>query len=369
MILKKLFIERAVVDYPETLVIQKRISLEPEIVDDARAVFDYVSSAADPIQKGKETLFLTRNQGAFVRNCPGTSYYTCCDYEILHVGTFCTMDCAYCILQAYFHPPVLQYFVNHDTLLQELKTLFSTPSIHRIGTGEFTDSLIWQHWTNLNKRLIKTFASQTGAVLELKTKAVCVDALKHLDHNRKTIMAWSLNTPRVMESEERNTASLKARLKAAAQCQSWGYPLAFHFDPMVIYDGCETDYRKVVEMLFSTVSADNIVWISLGTFRFMPQLKPTIENRFPDSTMVYGEFIPGMDGKMRYFKPLRIALYQQVISAIRSFAPDVPLYFCMEDDDVWQQSMGFIPDKPGGLGRMLDESAVNHCNLNPSWLK
>lgn len=367
--LKKLFVERRAAHYKEAVLMQERLALQAEIVDDARRVFDYVSSSRDPIQTGKETLYLTRNQGAFLRNCPGTSYYTCCDYEILHIGTFCTMDCSYCILQAYFHPPVLQYFVNHDTLVHELEAVFSEPAIHRIGTGEFTDSLIWEQWTDLSELLVTTFASQSNAILELKTKTVNIDALRHLNHNRKTIMAWSLNTPQVMARDERNTTSLRARLKAAARCQSWGYPLAFHFDPMIIYEGCETDYRRVIEMLFAYVAPENIVWISIGSFRFMPQLKTTIETRFPDSRIVYGEFITGMDGKMRYFKPLRIDLYRKIIADIRLFAPYVPVYFCMEDDEVWQQTMGFVPEKPGGLGRMLDKSAVKHCGLNPGLLQ
>jgi hypothetical protein len=50
--------------------------------------------------------------------------------------------------------------------------------------------------------------------------------------------------------------------------------------------------------------------------------------------MIYGEFIPGLDGKMRYFKPLRIELYQKVVAAIKSLAPNVIIYFCMEDDEV-----------------------------------
>ena len=132
---------------------------------------------------------------------------------------------------------------------------------------------------------------------------------------------------------------------------------------MVIYDGCEEDYRRVVEQLFSHVSADNIAWISLGAFRFMPSLKPIIHKRFPDSKIIYGEFIIGLDGKMRYFKPLRIGLYQKMISWIREFAPEVLIYFCMEDDEVWRKSLGFIPPDRGGLPKMLDESAVRVCGL------
>ena len=274
------------------------------------------------------------------------------------------MDCSYCILQSYFHPPVLQYFVNHEDLTAQLRHLFSGKKLCRIGTGEFTDSMIWEIWTDLSKLLVPEFSKQSHSVLELKTKTTAIERLKTLNHNKKTIVSWSLNTTRVIQNEERGTASLDARLDAASKCQAWGYPLAFHFDPMVIYDGCEDDYKKVVEKLFSSVSKDNIVWISLGTFRFMPTLKPIIEKRFPDSKIVYGEFIRGLDGKMRYFKPLRIDLYKKMVLWIRQFAPDLLIYFCMEDDEVWKKSMGFVPDDYGGLANMLDQSARLHCDLD-----
>ncbi len=234
---------------------------------------------------------------------------------------------------------------------------------HRIGTGEFTDSMIWEPITRLSDFLVPRFARQPDAVLELKTKTVAIDALKGLDHNRKTIVSWSLNTPRIIGSEERGTASLDARIRAAARCESWGYPLAFHFDPMVLYDGCEAEYQSVLTALFNHVSAGNIAWISLGTFRFMPALKTIIENRFRRSKIVFGEFIPGLDGKMRYFKPLRIALYRKMVAWIREKAPDVTVYFCMEDDTVWEKCMGFLPAEHGGLTRMLDESAARICGL------
>jgi spore photoproduct lyase len=274
------------------------------------------------------------------------------------------MDCSYCILQAYFHPPLLQYFVNHDELLVELDHLFLNKTLTRIGTGEFTDSMIWDNWTDLSDLLVPKFSKQSRAVLELKTKTVNIKKLKALHHNRKTIVSWSLNTPRIINNEELHTAPLSARLRAAAKCESWGYPLGFHFDPLMIYDGCEKEYASVVERLFSHISSENIVWISLGTFRFVPALKPIIQKRFPNSKIIYGEFISGLDRKMRYFKPLRIDLYRKIVSYIRDYAPDVMLYFCMEDDEVWQKSLGFVPSDYGGLSKILDESAVTHCGLD-----
>jgi spore photoproduct lyase len=368
MTITKLYINQHVKDFPETVSIQSRLNVPAEVVKTSEEVFDYVLTAKDPIQGGKQTLYLTRNKGAFVKNCPGTRCYTCCDYKILHIGTFCHMECTYCILQSYFHPPVLQYYVNHADLLAELRDVFAQQRTYRIGTGEFTDSMIWELWTDLSKLLVPVFSGQDYAALELKTKTTAIEVLKALPHNRKTIVAWSLNTNRVINQEERRTASLCARLKAAAKCASWGYPLAFHFDPMVIYEGCEKEYQHVVQQIFTHVDPASIVWISLGTLRFMPALKGIIQKRFPDSRIIYGEFISGLDGKIRYFKPLRIELYRKMVAWIKEFAPDVLIYLCMEDDEVWTKSLGFIPSDHGGLPKLLDVSAMRHCKLNPDGL-
>lgn len=357
--------EEALAELAETTAIAARLGLEAVSVADPRQVYDMINADTDPVERGKRTLLLTANRGAWLRQCPGTRHYTCCGYQILHIGTFCTMDCAYCILQAYFHPPVLQYFLNREEMVAELDRSLARPEIARIGTGEFTDSLIWEPWTDLNPWLVERFAAQRHCILELKTKTVAIDRLLGLDHRRKTIMAWSLNTPRVIASEERRTASLDARLDAAARCADAGFPVAFHFDPMILYNGCREDYRRTVQRLFQKIPADRIVWISLGTFRFMPDLKEMVERRFPRSTIVYGEFVRGLDDKMRYFKPLRIALYRDMVEWIRQYAPDACLYFCMESEEIWERVFGFSPSRHGGLPAMLDAAAKRHCDLAP----
>jgi spore photoproduct lyase len=274
------------------------------------------------------------------------------------------MDCAYCILQSYFHPPLLQYFVNHDDLFKSIDEVVAQKKIVRIGTGEFTDSLIWEQIYPFSESLVVKFSHQSHAVLELKTKTIHVDHLLHLRHNQKTILSWSLNTEKIIQETERRTASLLSRLNAARKCKASGYPLAFHFDPLFIYPGCDADYQEVIKLLFQYVSPENIVWISLGSFRFMPDLKTIIEKRFFHSAIAYGEFIKGMDGKMRYFKLMRILLYKKIIDSIKKYAPDVLIYFCMEDEEVWQKSFGYLPAEFGGLPQMLDESASRHCAIN-----
>ncbi|WP_022668566.1 SPL family radical SAM protein [Desulfospira joergensenii] len=368
MKLSRVFMDADIRSDKEVGYLLDKVGIEPEIVPDSREVYDFINGSLDPVSRAKSILYITRNRGAVIRECPGTSHYTCCDYTILHTGTFCTMDCSYCILQAYFHPPVLQYFAGFDILSRELEGAFNKNRIFRMGTGEYTDSLIWEKISLGPKFLVEKFARQTNSLLELKTKTVNVSSLLDLDHNQKTVLAWSVNTPAVIRTQERGTASLKARLETAKLCQQKGYGLAFHFDPLVIYEGCEQEYKQVVDEIFAHVRPESIVWISMGSFRFMPKLKPIVENRFPDSDICYGEFILGLDNKMRYFKPLRINLYKEVVARIREHAPQTLVYFCMEDREAWETCMGYFPGKEGELGRMLDLSAVEHCRLNSALL-
>lgn len=358
------YIDPAVENDPRTIKIAAKINAPIEKLGTPEQVFESINRAPDPISAGKRTLFLTVNKGRFLKGCPGTRYYECCRYMILNVGSYCPMDCAYCILQTFFHPPVLQFFINHEDMFAELETFLTTTACRRIGTGEYTDSLIWSTWTSLAEKLVTRFGQQSKVALELKTKTNLVAGLEGLAHNRKTILAWSLNSESVIRANEIGTASLRERLTAAKRCQDWGYPLAFHFDPIVIKDGAEDAYGAVIRELFDSIDPNNIAWISLGTLRCMPALKNVIHRRFPDSDIMYGEFITGLDGKMRYFKPLRIKIYQEMIRLIRQLAPTVTLYFCMESGDVWERTLGFLPDAYGGLANLLDTSAIDQCRLD-----
>jgi spore photoproduct lyase len=363
--IKKIYITKECSDYPLASEIIKNSGAEVEVTDDLLPLMKEISESKDPQSKGKEILILAKNRGDFLKKCPGTKYYRCCNYQILHVGSFCPMDCSYCILQTYFHPPVISFFLNQEKMEKELKErVFSSNKIWRIGTGEFTDSLVWDEFFNYSKYLVNIFKSQKRAILELKTKTVNIENLLDLDHNNKIILSWSLNTPKVISEDERNTTTLEQRLEAASVCEKKGYKLAFHFDPIIIYPGAAEEYKKAVRKIFEYVSPENIVYISIGTFRFMPDLKDIIKKRFEKSKIWCGEFFPGTDNKMRYLKPLRIDIYKQIHDEFMKIDKNLCLYFCMEDDVVWERVFGYEPKAKGGLPVILDESVKKHCGVS-----
>ncbi len=297
-------------------------------------------------------------KGRFWKSCPGTKIYDCCGYEIIHFGTQCTIDCSYCILQAYFESPNLRLFGNVGDLIQTVETTLDarTHEIVRAGTGEFTDSLLLDPWTELSHQLVPLFASRKRAVLELKTKTDHVDQLKDLNPNGRILVSWSLNADEIARREEKKAAPLAARLEAAKRCLQWGYHLGFHFDPMIHYPGWKEGYRKTLDALFETVDPSRVVWISLGAFRFMPDLKDIIARNHPKSRITTGEFIRGLDGKLRYFRDIRVELYSFMLERLKKWDPGICVYLCMEGPWIWRAVFGFEPEERGGLPALLDEA-------------
>jgi spore photoproduct lyase len=347
---------------PDQILVETGVAREP-LVEKLRETLPHarwheVERVSERPGRDPGTLELVAFRGRFLKSCPGTREYSCCEYKILHFGMQCTLGCTYCILQAYLNQPNLRLFANTSRLFEELQEeLQAHPRrLYRIGTGEFTDSLLLDPWTGFSTLLVPFFARQSNTVLELKTKTEFIDNLQGLEHGGRTIVAWSLNAETVIRQEEPHAASLDERLQAARRCADWGYWLAFHFDPMIEHPGWQEGYGQVLERLFAAVDPERIVWISLGAFRFMPELKAVIASHHPQSRIIYGEFIRGLDGKMRYFRDIRVELYRFMVERIRRVDPNLCVYLCMEGRDLWRESFGFSPEEKGGLPSMLDRA-------------
>nr|MBF0221716.1 DNA photolyase [Desulfobulbaceae bacterium] len=359
--IQSIYVEKQIVDLPMTRRILERSEGLPVEIIDAHDLnhLDY-APYPDSMSMGKKHLLLCQNKGAFFKPCPATKEYRCCEYQVLNIGANCPMDCVYCILQAYLNNPWMTFYVNTEDLFSELTQAFKKEPkrFWRIGTGEFTDSMALDKLTGLSKELVTFMSSKKNAVLELKTKSAVIDNLEGLDHKGRTVLAWSLNSTAVMNQHEFRTATLKERLAAAKQCADWGYKLAFHFDPIIYHPDWKQGYTETIEALYDTVPAANIVWISLGALRYLPTLKQIATSRFPKSRFFYEEFIVGLDGKSRYFRPQRTGMYKHIYNQLKAkSAKNTCIYMCMESDEIWRDVFGYTPEEKGGLPVMLDRAS------------
>lgn len=321
-------------------------------VQDLDEIMTELGVGAPPPRSATRVLVLARHAGHFMKECPGNGAEICCNYHVINFATNCHFECSYCILQSYLNNPAMVIYTNTGALMDEVRSrVYQEPNrFFRIGTGEMADSLALDDITGYSLLLVPFFAKLPNAILELKTKSDQISNLAGLAHAGRTVVSWSVNPPRICSFEERKTATLAERLAAARQCQAWGYKVGFHFDPLIHYEGWEADYEETVREIFHAVKPEGVAWVSLGALRFTPHLRDMVRRRFPKSRIPYGEFVPGHNAKLRYFRPIREEMYSKMYAWIRRSAPGVFVYLCMESGVVWKNSLD---------GRCLDTACLS----------
>jgi spore photoproduct lyase len=303
------------------------------------------------VRGGKRQLVLQRHRGEFLRHCPaGTAGLVCCNYLVVNLARNCPMDCSYCFLQDYLaDAPALTAYTNVDDALAEVAAVLRAHPERRfrIGTGELGDSLALDPLTALSTRLVPFFAAHANALLELKTKTDCVDALLDLDPRECVVVSWSMNAATVAARDEADTATLAERLAAARRVQSSGYLVGFHLDPLVEFDGWAGEYAALIDSIAAAVDRTRIAWFSLGSLRLSPGLAQAVARRGAAGPVAAAELVPGADGKARVWRGLRLRMYRTIAGRLRETFADVPLYLCMEPPDVWDRVMGEVPSDRG----------------------
>ncbi len=286
------------------------------------------------------TLLLTTLKGQPIIMCPGTTKYHCCNYRILNVGHNCTFNCTYCILQDYLKTKSLSVFTDIEEYMQKdiIDKYINNESLYRIGTGEFTDSLIIDDISELSANLINFFRNYPNIILELKTKSLNVQTLLKNTPAKNIIIAWSVNSKKINEETEKDSSTLEERLQAAKQIVEHGYDVAFHFDPIILYKNYWSDYQNTIQKIYETIPKEKIRWISLGTLRFTKGLKSTFIKKSP---LFIDEFILADDQKFRYIRFRREEAYKKMLNEIIKHNPKQFVYLCMESPVVWKNVFGF----------------------------
>ncbi len=282
-----------------------------------------------------ENAFLIKEQFDYIKECPCSKGAVHCGYHIFNISFGCIYECSYCYLQEYTNAPGIIFSVNIEEFLYKL--VKNANRIIRIGSGEFTDSLMLDNITNYSAYIIEYLRKYPNVIFEFKTKSANISKLMELNASGNIVIAWSLNPEKIIKENEFYCASLEERVNAAVSCVEKGYRVAFHFDPIFFYEGWQKDYSSVLELVFNKIQPKDIAWISLGTFRFKKELKKIIERRFPSNKILDGELILDFDNKLRYLPRIRILIYRFMVREIQKYSIKLYIYLCMEDKAIWKE--------------------------------
>jgi len=326
---KQIYIESAVQDTPLAARARKMFpKAHFEIIEKKQLV------GSENFSRRTETLLIHKEQYDFVKPCPCSQGSAGCGYNLINLGFGCRFECEYCFLQQYQNlhaillPANVQDFLGKIDGVNWHKGPFDRP---RIGSGEFTDSLVFDELTQYTQDIVPFFRARPQLQFEFKTKSICIDGLLQQGGAENIVVSWSVNAPQFIERVEHFTPELTARLHAASEVAHAGYRLGFHFDPVVPFEGWKEAYTAAAQQIAQNVPLDKVAWISVGLFRFSRELKKAVENRFPENTILDGEFLLDFDGKMRYPQVLREEVYAYLVPLLRRLFPHTYVYICMED--------------------------------------
>ena len=335
---KKIFIEKEVVNSPVTKqIINKLPDVTVEYIDDYRNIRIEGNTTDDVYIESKECLAIAGKKGGLVKE------FRCRDgiignteYFISH-GNNCNLDCEYCFLQSYFDNAVPTVFINHDEILTAIKDVLLAAGDKKtvFHAGELCDALAFDNLTGLSRKLIPLFSEHPNARLELRTKTTTIENLLTIPGTNNIVISWTFSPQLIVDTYEHKTPPLEERVRAAEEVQRAGYNVGICLDPIILCEDWFNNYKAMLEMLFDRLDITGIKFVSLGGFRYLPSLTRVIRDRNPETNLLSGEFVPCIDGKYRYFRPIRVEVYREIGKAIREITRDVKMSLCMETPEVW----------------------------------
>ena len=285
--------------------------------------------------KRRDSIFIVNEKYDFFKKCPCTKLAMGCGYHIFNMGFGCIFECTYCYLQEYINTPGIILAANPEDFFRTFPKYKKRGM--RIGTGEFSDSLMLDDITGYATLITDFLRGKEDVTFEFKTKSDRIDNLLNAGHSGNIVISWSFSPQNIIDKNEYYTAPLNKRLSMAKKAVQAGYKIGAHFDPVFHYTGWEKDYTRLIDRLFDHLHPKDIAWLSIGTFRFKPETKKIIEHRFPENSILDEELMIGYDRKLRYSGSVRYKIYKKLLAELFKRSRKLPVYLCMEERSMWKE--------------------------------
>lgn len=281
-----------------------------------------------------------RSERKIFGRCPVASEKTvCCNLYTIDAVQNCSFGCSYCSIQTFYRDSV----VFDADLKTKLEAIALDPERrYHIGTGQASDSLVWGNRNGTLDALFHFARAHPNVLLELKTKSDNVAYLLEQEVPENIVCSWSLNTPAVIANEEHLTAPLERRLAAARRLADRGVAVAFHFHPMVCYEGWDRDYPELARALLDRFEAAEVRFVSFGSLTLIkPVIKKIRELGLP-SRVLQMEFATDPHGKLTYPDHIKTGMFRTLHRSLRPWHGRVFMYLCMEKAEIWHRVFGRV---------------------------
>ena len=261
-----LYIEEQVKDAPLTKHIQEKFPSSKVIfIKHYKDVFNRPNQDF-AVQSKAKNLILAKREAPFLYK--GSYYSDAFEFKnFFYTPSLlgCLYDCEYCYLSGMYNSANSVFFVNIEDFFAAVKEHLDKPTL--IAISYDTDTLAVESLTSHTKEWVEFAAKESNLYLEVRTKSANFKPLKALPANERITLAWTLSPQKIIDKYEHKTPSLKNRLTAIKEAVDAGWKVRVCIDPVIYTEKFETLYPPLIEELFSTIDADKLYQLTLGSFR------------------------------------------------------------------------------------------------------
>jgi spore photoproduct lyase len=244
-------------------------------------------------RQGKKTLVVGTKKGLTFQSCKPSAHYQ------LPLVSGCMGQCEYCYLNTQLgDKPFIRVHVNIDEVLKKASHYIQerAPEITIFEGAATSDPVPVEPYTHLLKKTILFFAREEMARFRFVTKYSDIDSLVDLCHNGHTEVRFSINTPTIIQTYEKGTASFEKRIEASVKLMEKGYPVGYLIAPVFIYEGWQEEYLKLLTTLKKALPPNRAhpITFEVISHRYTTVAKNRILQIFPQTTL------PMEDEERRY---------------------------------------------------------------------
>ena len=293
-----------------------------------------------PLQRVAKIVTAEKQDKNIVGMCPVASEKTvCCNLRTIDVVENCTFGCSYCTIQTFYGKDI----IIQDQVKEKLDAIEIDPHrFYHFGTGQSSDSLVWGNRNNILSAHCEFARAHPNILMEFKTKSDNISFFLKNNLPANIVCSWSLNTPTVIENEEHFTASLESRINAARQLAGRGIKVAFHFHPMVWYDGWDTDYPRIAGSLMDLFTPAEVLFISFGSVTLIKPVIQKIRDLGNPTKTLQMPFVSDPHNKLTYPDEIKIDMFTRIYQAFEAWHNHTFFYLCMEKAEIWKASFGYV---------------------------
>ena len=206
----------------------------------------------------------------------------------------CLYNCSYCFLQGMYSSANIVVFVNEIDMQDAVKNEI-VKRVHKdqplmLSISYNTDLMAFENILPITKNWIQFAKLNLDLNLEIRTKSGLYHSIKDIESSDQIVLAWTLSPDKVVRKYELNTPPLSKRISAIKSALKDGWKVRLCFDPILYYNNWENDYLELFNKVKSSLNLDQVLDITVGTFRMSNDYFNRIRKSKPNSGLFYQNY-------------------------------------------------------------------------------